>query len=72
MSVAVGDVYVVERRLAHGSSVQHTWRSTVTRVTPTRAYFVDGTWFALDDSDREVRPRYSSYRTTATPKSEDR
>jgi hypothetical protein len=65
--VEVGDVYVLERRFSHGSSVQHSWEMTVRRVTPKRAYFSPRDWFALDDPNREVKPRYCDYTTTATP-----
>lgn len=68
--VEIGDVFVLERRVAWGGDVQHKWEAPVLRVTAKRAYF-DRMWFALDDPSREVKPRYLNYRTTAVPKESD-
>lgn len=59
----VGDVCVVERRFSHGSYLQNAWEKVIVRVTPKRAYFTRGEWFALDDPRREVKPRYLDYIT---------
>ncbi|MBX3203221.1 MAG: hypothetical protein KF850_33115 [Labilithrix sp.] len=63
--IKVGDKYVVERR-CHGR-LDHQCVATVERITPRRAYLGGGTWIALDDPTRTVRPRYCDFTTTATP-----
>jgi hypothetical protein len=58
--VRVGDVCVVERRSVRGG-VDARFEKTVTKLTPKRAYLgLD--WFALDDPERELRPKYLDYR----------
>lgn len=64
----IGTTFVLERRFSHGSTVQHSWEETIVRVTSKRAYLRSGSWFALDDPKREVKPRYMDYRTTAKPR----
>lgn len=63
-AMKVGDQCMLERRFSHGSGVQHSWTTTVVRVTAKRAYLGGGDWFALDDPRREVKPRYLDYITT--------
>ena len=63
--VAAGDEYEVVRRGHLGQTVHHRRREAVAKVTPKRAYFANGTWFALDDPKREVKPPYLDYVTTA-------
>lgn len=62
--VKVGDKFVIERRSTN--QIDHRRVATVTRVTPKRAYLGDE-WFALDDPQRVVKPRYYDFWTTATP-----
>lgn len=65
-SVKVGDRYICERRHLAGS-IDHVWTDRIYSVTPKRAYFAAGTWFALDDPKRVVRPKYCDFVTTARP-----
>lgn len=63
--IVVGAMCVVERRFGfqgNAEKPQHRWQSAITRVTPTRAY-MGRDWFALADETREVKPKYSDYRT---------
>lgn len=60
--VNVGDICKIERRMR--GSVDHTWEQRIVKLTPKRAYLSGGSWFALDDPSREVKPRYLEYTTT--------
>lgn len=61
--VVVGTRCLVERRFGWGG-VDHRWKRAVVKVTAKRAYFSGDEWFALDDPERVVKPRYLDYLTT--------
>lgn len=67
VSIKVGDVCKVERRVAWASKdskPEHVWITKVTKVTPKRVYLHGpDRWFSLNDPTREVRPRYLDYRS---------
>lgn len=60
----VGDKVTVERRFGFQSlseAPRSTYEATIVRVTAKRAYLDKTSWFALDDPDRSVKPRYLDY-----------
>ncbi len=60
-AIKVGTKCMVERH--NRGRIDHSWSAKVERITPKRAYFGNGHWFALDDPKHEVKPRYLDYRT---------
>lgn len=57
----VGDLCECERSNFRGT-VLHSWTGEVTKVTAKRAY-LEYNWFALDDPNRTLLPRYLEYTT---------
>lgn len=57
----VGLICHVERRSSGG--YVHRWQTTISRITARRAYLPGEAWFALNDPEREVSPRYIDYTT---------
>ena len=62
----VGAMCSIERHYGTakpGDPAQFRYTRVIVKTTSKRAYFHGGDWFALDDPQREVKPRYLDYRT---------
>lgn len=60
----VGDICIVRRTWASRSDPPiHEHQSEITKVSAKRVYLGERQWFALDDPDRSVKPRYLDYDT---------
>lgn len=66
MTIKVGDMFEHVRTSSWGKQVVHRNTMAVTKLTPKRVYF-GHLWFAADDPERVVYPKYLDYRTTASP-----
>lgn len=61
MTPKPGDRCVIVRRYWRGGTEVARYSTKVVRVTAKRAYLASRTWFALDDPERETKPRYLDY-----------
>lgn len=59
--IEIGLVCHVERTFC--GSVMERRELKIAKLTPKRAYLGGYTWFALDDPERIVKPRYINYTT---------